>query len=111
MLTAIVLYIFAIFGYWFFHDMYLDENINSHIASIMGEPTCTDLKHCFLSTINYGLRNGGGIGDSMLPQSYADKENYYLRFVFDLAFFMLIVIILLNIVFGIIIDSFAELRD
>ena len=47
----------------------------------------------------------------MLPQSYANKERYYLRAVFDLVFFILVVIIVLNIVFGIIIDSFAELRD
>merc|ERR1712139_11362 len=33
------------------------------------------------------------------------------RFWFDILFFLLVVIILLNIIFGIIIDNFAELRD
>ena len=54
---------------------------------------------------------GGGIGDVLAPQSYATKNEYYLRVVFDLSFFLIVVIILLNIIFGIIIDTFAELRD
>ena len=67
--------------------------------------------HCFCSTVNYGLRMGGGIGDVLAPQSYLTKTEYYLRVVFDLSFFLIVVIILLNIIFGIIIDTFAELRD
>jgi hypothetical protein len=54
---------------------------------------------------------GGGVGDALTPQSYEKKTEYYLRIVFDLSFFLIVVIILLNIIFGIIIDTFAELRD
>lgn len=39
------------------------------------------------------------------------KYNFYLRVVFDIGFFMLVNIISLNIIFGIIIDTFAELRS
>ena len=111
MLGLILIYIFGAFGFTFFHDMYYNEDVNGHIDEKGGEHMCTNLLHCVLTTINYGLRNGGGIGESMLPIKYSDRENYYLRAVFDLAFFMIVVIILLNIVFGIIIDSFADLRD
>ena len=35
---------------------------------------------------------------------------YGLRMAFDFSFFVIVVVILLNIIFGIIIDTFAELR-
>lgn len=34
-----------------------------------------------------------------------------MRVVFDLSFFLIIIIMFLNIIFGIIIDTFAELRE
>ena len=36
---------------------------------------------------------------------------YYVRFVYDISFFSLITIIFLNIIFGIIIDTFGGLRE
>ena len=111
MLGIIIIYIFSVFGFTFLFEMYYDEAINRDIGSKRGESTCTTMFHCFCSTVNYGLRMGGGIGEVLAPQSYATKTEYYLRVVFDLSFFLIVVIILLNIIFGIIIDTFAELRD
>ena len=53
---------------------------------------------------------GGGIGEAIAIIPPAD-EKYHARVIFDLLFFVVVIIILLNIVFGIIIDTFAELRD
>ena len=36
---------------------------------------------------------------------------YWGRYVFDLSFFIIVIILLLNLLFGIIIDAFADLRD
>jgi len=63
-----------------------------------------------LYSFNLGLRNGGGIADSM-NTLHIDDPNFYFKMVFDMSFFVIINIISLNIIFGIIIDSFAELRD
>jgi hypothetical protein len=68
---------------------------------------------CFLSTLHYGMRGGGGVGD-FLPDMTAHPSNitgYYFRQIFDFTFFVIIITILLNIIFGIIIDTFAILRD
>ena len=48
----------------------------------------------------------------MVRESYApgNRSQYIVRFFFDVTCFMIINIIILNIVFGIIIDTFAELR-
>ena len=70
---------------------------------------CDTLQMCLSTTINYGLRAGGGIGD-MLGQPTWDHNLYVARYIFDFAFFMIINIILMNIFFGIIIDSFADKR-
>ena len=70
------------------------------------------LLHCFLSTVNYGLRMGGGMGEFLPPQTYApiNKQAYFIRLVYDLSFFLIVITILLNVIFGIIIDTFAQLR-
>ena len=41
----------------------------------------------------------------------ATQEEFNQRFAFDVAFFVIIGTVLLNIVFGIILDSFGALRD
>ena len=60
-----------------------------------------------INKIKKGLRNGGGIGESLISMTFATKDRYFFRFFFDILFFALINIIFLNIIFGIIIDTFA----
>lgn len=69
--------------------------------------------HCFLTTLNYGVRGGGGIGDYLPTVSYDPKLRtcFFFRFCYDVLFFIVINTCLLNIIFGVIIDTFAELRD
>jgi len=58
------------------------------------------------------LRAGGGIGDVLTsPPMHSDIPFYSQRVLYDVSFFIIINIIWLNIIFGIIIDTFAELRD
>ena len=66
---------------------------------------CTTLLECFTFGLLNGIRSGGGLGD-LLPQ-----RTHHLRNLYDFAFFLIIIVIILNIVFGIIIDTFAQLRD
>lgn len=47
----------------------------------------------------------------MLDTSFSNSQLYTFRFFYDLSFFLTINIITMNIVFGVIIDSFARLRD
>ena len=74
---------------------------------------CDTLYECFLFTLDRGLRAGGGIGDAVqTPPLRATSAGFFDRLVFDLSFFSFVIIILLNgVVFGIIVDSFGELRD
>ena len=74
------------------------------------ERACDTLIMCIVTTLNQGLRNGGGIGDVLRRPSM--KENMFVgRVIYDLLFFFIVIIIVLNLIFGVIIDTFADLRS
>jgi hypothetical protein len=76
---------------------------------------CKTAVSCFLYIISWGLRMGGGIGDIMVSLDlYGENSqisNWVGKWIIEISFFMLINVISLNIIFGIIIDTFADLRD
>ena len=64
---------------------------------------CYTLWDCCKFVFVYGLTAGGGITDVMV-------HRVTIRFLLDLTFFLAVTIALLNIIFGIIIDTFSEMR-
>lgn len=67
---------------------------------------------CFMSMTSYGMLKGGGIGDVTQQINYEeDLQLYWIKFASDVGFFVIVKIIISNILFGIIIDTFAQLRD
>ena len=73
---------------------------------------CGTFPTCFWNTLNLGIKSGGGLGDIMqIPETEDSTSDYLYRTFFDVVFFVTMILILLNIILGIIIDSFAELRD
>ncbi|CAF3997190.1 unnamed protein product, partial [Rotaria sp. Silwood2] len=73
------------------------------------ERACDTLFMCIVTTLNKGLRNGGGIGD-VLRQPSSREPLYFFRVIYDMMFFFIVIIITLNLIFGVIIDNFADLR-
>ncbi|VDO26741.1 unnamed protein product [Onchocerca flexuosa] len=71
--------------------------------------SCQTLRMCILTTLNWGLRNGGGIGD-VLRNVAPHEESFLSRIIYDMTFFIVIIVIVLNLVFGVIIDTFGDLR-
>ncbi|EGR28280.1 inositol -trisphosphate receptor, putative [Ichthyophthirius multifiliis] len=102
----IIVYIYSISAY-FSNDLKNSFQFNGNNNNLQ---VCGNKLDCFLLFLNLGLRNGGGIGESF-DQVYPGQNQYYGRFIFELSFFLVIIVIWLNIIFGIIIDTFAELRD
>eukprot|EP00945_MAST-04E_sp_MAST-4E-sp1_P005254 g5254.t1 len=101
-----LLYIFSMFNFYFY-------------AGDMPNNECDSLLTCFVFTINMGVRSGGGIGDVLAEPSLDDADIktagaeglWYKRAGYDMIFFLVVIIILLNIIFGIIIDTFSDLRS
>ncbi|RHY36236.1 hypothetical protein DYB25_000859 [Aphanomyces astaci] len=80
------------------------------------ELQCSSLMQCYFTFMHYGLLSGGGIGDYISntlahPLDYATGTMFHERLVFDLAFYIFILVLLINLIMGIIIDSFTSLRE
>ncbi|XP_026523647.1 inositol 1,4,5-trisphosphate receptor type 2-like [Notechis scutatus] len=74
------------------------------------ERTCDTLLMCIVTVLNQGLRNGGGVGD-VLRKPSKEEPLFAARVVYDLLFYFIVIIIVLNLIFGVIIDTFADLRS
>ncbi|KAF3428798.1 hypothetical protein E2986_14032 [Frieseomelitta varia] len=122
-LALILVYMFSIIGFMFFKDDFLvtvDEEImlnekdsEAEVINVGGElkeRACDSLVMCIVTTLNQGLRNGGGIGDILRAPS-STEPLFVARVVYDLLFFFIVIIIVLNLIFGVIIDTFADLRS
>jgi inositol 1,4,5-triphosphate receptor type 1 len=99
-LMIVIIYVYAIVSFAFLRRSFdRDEGL-----------FCENLGQCFVTALKFGLLSGGGLGEALPPQTLSFHEPG-LRTIFDLTFFIVITIVALNIVFGIIVDTFSELRD
>ena len=101
----IITYVYAIIAFYFLNDQFVRKVGNNEVAE------CSSLVYCFFTNLNYGIRVTAGIGDILPRRSFFRLPDIYMqRFFFDVIYFALVVVIMLNIVFGIIIDTFRALR-
>lgn len=105
LLTVFVIFIFS-FAIFIFHPEDLLDGEENPL------PLCSRLDTCFYATFAFGLRLSGGIGDQMgfLKRGLINKEDGG-RFLIDVLYFIIVLVILMNIVFGIIIDTFSQKRE
>ena len=92
------------FSVFFFSVLYFSWSASDFTLGD-GTRLCDTQYQCFVAIFNYGLRGGGFWEDIMDPVVSP------LRFVLDMAFFFAVIIVLINIVFGIILDAFADIRQ
>lgn len=135
-LGLILVYLFSIVGYMFFKDDFilevnrisngtLEEGVtlpagfcDARNGSCLSddvdeddvERACDSLWMCMITVLSHGLRSGGGVGD-VLRKPSKEERLFAARVVYDLLFFFLVIIIVLNLIFGVIIDTFADLRS
>ena len=92
--------------YFFFQNSDFND-----VVDYYNDNYCKTLVYSFLNALDYGLRARGGIGDSAKRISFLrNRKHYITRLILDDIYFLLIVIIMIDLVFGIIIGSFDELR-
>lgn len=98
-MAIIFIYIYSSFAF-----LYFKENL--------GE-LCTNAYNCFFSIMNTGFSNGSGLGGMLEPVYWKEHPlgTYFGYITINLLFFISVNCILLNIVFGIIVDTFGELRE
>uniref|UniRef100_A0A8C5AMM0 Inositol 1,4,5-trisphosphate receptor n=1 Tax=Gadus morhua TaxID=8049 RepID=A0A8C5AMM0_GADMO len=136
-LALILVYLFSIVGYIFFKDDFIlavDRIPNKTLGrlavplsvpfTVWGtsckgpsplviedkERVCDSLIMCIVTVLSHGLRSGGGVGD-VLRKPSKEEPLFAARVIYDLLFFFMVIIIVLNLIFGVIIDTFADLRS
>merc|ERR1712048_148787 len=102
LLLILLCLIFAMFMFQYSPHDAVDENL-----------VCTNFYSCAILMLNTGLRNGGGIGESLWVYQFEfhPLSWFGMNTMFNFFFFITVNAIMLNVVFGIIIDSFAARRD
>ncbi|EFC42308.1 predicted protein [Naegleria gruberi] len=96
MLLGITMFLFGLlFFSWFSNDFTLESN---------GTKTCESVLECFVTMFDYGFRSESS-WENMYPHNPTVG-----RAILDLAFNMIVIVYLSNVVFGTILDSFQELR-
>uniref|UniRef100_A0A3Q3GY29 Ion transport domain-containing protein n=1 Tax=Labrus bergylta TaxID=56723 RepID=A0A3Q3GY29_9LABR len=125
-LAIFLVYFFSIIGFLFFKNdfrMEVDHLLPKGVPGTCVKDSCPDatpddkiervcdtLLMCIITVLNQGLRNGGGVGD-ILRRPSNQEPLFAARVVYDLLFFFVVIIIVLNLIFGVIIDTFADLRS
>jgi hypothetical protein len=108
LLSAAILWLivhicYTAFAFFMFKEKFYFEELDENL--------CNSFLYCFLTHIIWGLERHGGVGDVLKRASYTNNNSYfYVKLIYSLFYFILCVVLLLNIVFGIIIDTFRELR-
>eukprot|EP00040_Diaphanoeca_grandis_P002750 m.22601 g.22601 ORF g.22601 m.22601 type:complete len:2904 (-) comp13869_c0_seq1:198-8909(-) len=100
LLFIIVIYIYAVTAFGFFRRSFNNDD----------GAYCNTLLQCFGTAMRLGLMSGGGFGEALPFDPFA-YDNVVPRFFFDVTYFLIVSIILMNVVFGIIVDTFSELRE
>ena len=103
-LGSIIVYIFTVIGFEYFPQDFFMSDVGT------GENLCSSVVQCFFHILSLGPRSTGSIGDLMSRISYSTANKYFLRLFYDFAIWAVVNTIILNLIFGIIIDRFAEMR-
>mmetsp|Transcript_3049 Transcript_3049/g.9033 ORF Transcript_3049/g.9033 Transcript_3049/m.9033 type:complete len:509 (-) Transcript_3049:27-1553(-) len=94
MVGVILMYEYAVVAFYYFRRDYTGS--------------CSSMRDCTMTTIYLGLREDIGAN---LDSVDVKSDSWVGRVFFDLSFFILITTVLMNILFGIIVDTFGMLRD
>jgi hypothetical protein len=102
-LLFILIYVFTLLYFFFQRERFWNDDL--------GQNECNTLGRCFIVFVRNGLLAGGGIGDYVAGElghapDLNSTEDLFLGTIFDLLYFIIVLVLLLNIVFGIIIGKF-----
>ncbi|XP_041375499.1 inositol 1,4,5-trisphosphate receptor type 3-like [Gigantopelta aegis] len=99
-LGLVIFYLYGIIGFALMRSMFKPEDLLY----------CDTLWQCTITVIRYGLI--GDLFEDMVPHdNEASFEKFGFVVIYHVSFFIFITTIGLNIIFGIIVDTFSELRD
>ena len=75
---------------------------------LTGEDSCKSYSECFFDMLNSGVRGGSGMGFGIKK---INQPGFYSEFILEMFIFILVMLVLMNMITGIIVDSFQKLRE
>jgi hypothetical protein len=111
--TYLLIYVYNYISIFYIRKSFdVGEVLEYKPERFINEPYCHSSIQCFLTLISYGTRAGGGIGDALPIVSFKKDINMFFgRFFYDMTFYIFIIMIMGNVTFGLIVDTFGGLRD
>lgn len=122
-LILIIFYVYAFLSLLLFREQFgrsdgydTPEDGGSWEGDPLQKTECNNLSECFIMQIHYGLRQGGLLEFTATGGGYDYKElkgeqkGWVWKVAFDLSFWLIITVFMMNIILGIIVDTFSELR-
>lgn len=101
----IFLFFYSNLGFNFFRDEFNLEIDGGLVANV-----CSSLLECSITYFNQGVRSGGGIGD-LLPAKEFQTAMYWVRWVNDFVFFIVVISLLMNMSSGVIVTTFSKIKE
>jgi len=100
-----VMYAYSNITFYYFNEL-LVTTIDGELYFL-----CESLVSCMLITFDFGLRRHAGLGEIIPKASFKYERSIYLKkFFLETSYYIIVTVIIMNIVFGILIDTFRELR-
>jgi len=99
-LVLVLSYLYAMIGFVAFSDLFSSQTGTD----------CSELYYCLLSTISVSIWGGSGVAGATSTLDVTDL--YFLtNYLYSMTFYIFVILIVLNIVLGIILDTFGQLRE
>ncbi len=112
-LIWLLIYSYTVFVHGFYFDSFKSDSPFSRQPDSYTENRCGSLVACYWKIVNNAFVNGQGMANFMRLESF-NPFNYsffYPRLLIDMSFFLIVNTVLLNIIMGLVIDTFQQMRQ
>ena len=104
LLLAFIVYFYSNVGFFYFNDHY-----EADIENDIKDNYCLSLSFCFFTNFDAGIRARGGAADQMIRISFErNTSSYIYRLIYDTTYFLICIIIMIDLTFGIVLGTFSE---
>jgi len=111
LLGLVLVWIYATLGFTLLRSEYISEEIDIETNSEELNHYCESMADCFIFTLWRGLIDGAPLAKDVETTAKGERmEDHMGRIMVDITFFAFFTTVLLNVIFGIIIDTFADMR-
>ena len=108
LLASFLLLVFIFHFYTNIGFFFLNDNFAADIENDIPDNYCLCMSFCFLTNFDAGIRARGGAADQMVRISFERNTALYVyRLFYDITYFLICIIIIIDLIFGIILGTFS----